>query len=298
LQHEKDRRKEHQVGDESRKNFLTAVGEQPTSDPASGDARRDECFEPRPQVAQVAPVAINAAYRSRDQRERARGVGDHGRHTKKQHRESDECSSSGYGIDQPRSARGGEKGYGFKPSHVEILTSSVHPCDANVRLVECTLCGECFEAVMKKMKIIHAVVEHLRGDFERRISASQRSRQEGNDAESKSEGKYDTRSTEENYLADGLARHALEAAEAAVVIEKMPLRDFQPEESVGIGALVEFHFSHGAEFFLIAPVGGGTEVVCDGRTIVVLTPESPLGGQLMGRRAGDHAGQGRIAGVF
>jgi hypothetical protein len=68
---------------------------------------------------------------------------------------------------------------------------------------------------MKKLQIIEVVLEHLRGDFERRQAAAKRTREQGNDGESKSEGKYDTRSTEENYLADGLARQALEAAAAA-----------------------------------------------------------------------------------
>ena len=73
---------------------------------------------------------------------------------------------------------------------------------------------------MKKSKIIEVVLEHLRADFERRQSAARRTREQGNDAESKSEGKYDTRSTEENYLADGLARQALEATAAAEAIEQ------------------------------------------------------------------------------
>jgi len=83
---------------------------------------------------------------------------------------------------------------------------------------------------MKKSKIIEVVLEHLRGDFERRQAAAKRTREQGNDGESKSEGKYDTRSTEENYLADGLARQALEAAAAAEAIEKMPVRDFAAGE--------------------------------------------------------------------
>ena len=132
---------------------------------------------------------------------------------------------------------------------------------------------------MKKLKIIEVVLEHLRADFERRQGAARRTRVEGNDAESKSEGKYDTRSTEENYLADGLARQALEAAIAAEVIEKMPIRDFAAGEGIDIGALVELEFAKETEFFLIATAGGGTEVVWNKKTIVVLTPESPLGSQ-------------------
>ena len=102
---------------------------------------------------------------------------------------------------------------------------------------------------MKKSKIIDAVLEHLRADFERRQAAARRTRVQGNDVESKSEGKYDTRSTEENYLADGLARQALEAVAAAEAIEKIPIRDFAAGEGMDIGALVELEFANETEFF-------------------------------------------------
>ncbi|MEI8293393.1 MAG: hypothetical protein WCG66_05275 [bacterium] len=151
---------------------------------------------------------------------------------------------------------------------------------------------------MKKSKIIEAVLEHLREDFGRRQAAARRTRQQGNDEESKAEGKYDTRSTEENYLADGLARQALEAAAAAEAIEKMPARDFADGEPIDLGALVELEFPKETELFFIATAGGGTEVVWNKKTIVVLTPESPLGSQLLGRRAGERVGDTKIKQVF
>ena len=151
---------------------------------------------------------------------------------------------------------------------------------------------------MKKRDIIRAVLEHLRGDFERRQSAAKRTRQQGNDAESKAEGKYDTRATEENYLADGLARQALVAAKAAEAIEKMPVREFESHEAIDLGALVELKFPKETEFFLLAPSGGGTEIVWEGKTIVVLTPESPLGLQLMGRHLADKVGPAKIQAIF
>ena len=151
---------------------------------------------------------------------------------------------------------------------------------------------------MKKSKIIEVVLEHLRADFERRQSAAKRTREQGNDAESKSEGKYDTRSTEENYLADGLARQALEAAAAAEAIEQMPVREFARGEAIDLSALVELEFAKETEFFLIATAGGGTEVVWDKKTILVLTPESPLGSRLIGRHEGERVGDGTIKQVF
>ena len=46
---------------------------------------------------------------------------------------------------------------------------------------------------------------------------------------------------------------------------------------------------HGGEnsFYFIGPRAGGTEVVHDKKEILVITPQSPLGEQLMGKKTGD-----------
>lgn len=140
---------------------------------------------------------------------------------------------------------------------------------------------------MKKSEIIALVIEKLRGEFESRRRNSMLTRAEGNDAESKAESKYDTLSIEENYLADGLAKQAAAAADAIDAIGKIPLRDFSRDEPVDLGALVELQFSREREWFFLAPSGGGTEVLLGADRITVITPESPLGAQLSGARAGD-----------
>jgi len=151
---------------------------------------------------------------------------------------------------------------------------------------------------MKKSKVVEAVLRRLRMDFESRQAAARRARAQGGDSESKSEGKYDTRSTEENYLADGLARQALEALSATETIEKMPVRDFANGEAIDIGALVELEIASVTEIFLLAAAGGGTDVVCEKQPIAVLTPASPLGVRLLGRRAGEMVGDAKIKRIF
>lgn len=140
---------------------------------------------------------------------------------------------------------------------------------------------------MNKSEIIPLIIEKLREEFESRRRSSKLTREEGNDSESKAEGKYDTLSIEENYLADGLAKQAAAAAEAIGAIEKIPLRTSSPDEEIDLGALIEVEFSDSREWFFLAPSGGGTEVNHMGVVITVITPESPLGSQLSGARAGD-----------
>jgi transcription elongation GreA/GreB family factor len=140
---------------------------------------------------------------------------------------------------------------------------------------------------MDKSGIVTAILDKLRDEFDSRRAASKATRTSGNDAESKAENKYDTLSIEQNYLADGLAKQARIAAEAAAAYEKLPVRDFSPEETVDLGAVVEVAFVRDTEWFFLGPAAGGIEVSHEGRTITVLTPESPLGSQLLDRKAGD-----------
>ncbi|MEI8312579.1 MAG: transcription elongation factor GreAB [Verrucomicrobiota bacterium] len=140
---------------------------------------------------------------------------------------------------------------------------------------------------MNKSEIVASILDRLREELENRSRVSKITREGRNDAESKAEGKYDTLAIEENYLADGLAKQALAAAEAMAEIEKMPLRAFVGDDPIELGALVELEFPGAREWYFLAPSGGGTEVQHEGTPVTVITPESPLGLKLIGSRLGD-----------
>jgi hypothetical protein len=140
---------------------------------------------------------------------------------------------------------------------------------------------------MDKSKIVALILEQLRDAFGARHAASRQTRSAGNDEQSKAENKYDTLSIEQNYLADGLARQAQAAVQAAAAYEKLPPRDFAADEAIDLGALVELEFPDGREWFFIGPAGGGIEIRHEETLITVLTPEAPLGAQLLDRRAGE-----------
>jgi len=140
---------------------------------------------------------------------------------------------------------------------------------------------------MNKTAITHAIVEKLREEFDNFRTASKKTRSAGNDAESKSEGKYDTRSTEENYLADGLAKQAATIAQAAAAYEGFVAPDFAADEPIDLGAIILVKFPGETEWFFLGPAGGGTEISEDHLHLTVITPESPLGGYVMGKRSGD-----------
>ncbi len=100
--------------------------------------------------------------------------------------------------------------------------------------------------------------------------------------QAKPENDKDTRALEQSYLARGQSMRieALKAGLAA--LGAMSLADAVMARS---GALIEAEDDDGATVhFFLAPEGGGTKLKGG---VQVVTPASPLGAALLGKRAGD-----------
>ena len=140
---------------------------------------------------------------------------------------------------------------------------------------------------MDKQQIVQAILERLTVDFETHQTTSKRTRAASNDTETKSEGKYDTRSTEENYLADGLAKKPLAAAQAAKAFKDFSFEEFSSTQPISLSALVELSFDDDHAWFFLGPAAGGLEIECGGELVTVLTTGSSLGNQILGKKVGD-----------
>ena len=140
---------------------------------------------------------------------------------------------------------------------------------------------------MNKRAIIKKITAKLAGELELYHRAAQFARAEATHEQNKAENKYDTRGLEASYLARGQSKQAAELEAAIVEFEKLDPRPLAAGAAIGLGALVELE--HGGEktIYLIGPRAGGTEVLHDRKEILVITPQSPLGEQLMGRQAGE-----------
>ena len=69
----------------------------------------------------------------------------------------------------------------------------------------------------------------------------------------------------------------------------MPKRDYQGSEGeiIAPATLVELELGSTVAFYFIAPRGGGLITNVEGRPVQVITPQSPLGEALLGRRIGE-----------
>ncbi len=140
---------------------------------------------------------------------------------------------------------------------------------------------------MDKPRILQAIIAKLTADAELYFRAARAAQFEATDEQSKAENKYDTRGLEASYLARGQSRQAAETEQALKDFRAMTPKPFEKAAAIDLGALVELKGRRERLLFLIGPSAGGTEVTVDGVEITVLTPQSPLGQQLMGRRTGD-----------
>ena len=85
-------------------------------------------------------------------------------------------------------------------------------------------------------------------------------------------------------------RERLEAAQAACqAIEDFEPRPMKKGERIGLGAVVEVEDGEGGKTLFVAPAGAGEELTGpDGDGFLhVVTPGSPFGRALMGKKVGD-----------
>ena len=140
---------------------------------------------------------------------------------------------------------------------------------------------------MNKRAIIQKITAKLVAELEVYFRAAHASRTEATHESSKAENKYDTRGLEASYLARGQSKQAAELEAALAEFEKLGTKKFAAGDAITVGALVEL--AHGGEnaIYFLGPRAGGTEVLHDRKEILVITPQSPLGEQLLGKKSGE-----------
>ena len=138
-----------------------------------------------------------------------------------------------------------------------------------------------------KQKIIQTVRDALADELRALTGAAKAAREAATHEESKAEDHHDTRSVEAAYLAGAQADRVAELERLALVFRFFPVRDFAPEAVIEPGALVELETNETRAFYLIVPQGGGLVTRVEGQAVQMITPLSPMGEALLGRKRGD-----------
>ena len=141
---------------------------------------------------------------------------------------------------------------------------------------------------MNKKQILQQIIATLQRDFSALQTAVDLARDAATHEESKAENKYDTRGLEASYLAHGQAQRAAEIAMALDNYQRLSKTELPQCDQVMLSALVELEDESGGRRYLwLGAEAGGLKLASEGKDVTVVTPQSPLGKVLMGRRVED-----------
>jgi len=139
---------------------------------------------------------------------------------------------------------------------------------------------------MNKNVLLKQIVAALGESLEVLERAARASHAEATHESSRAESKYDTRGLEASYLAGGQARQAMEIMDSIKMYQSLATRDFAPGDLIDLTAVVKLETDGVPALYFIGPKSGGVEVDYEGDEITVITPQSPLGQNLVGKKAG------------
>lgn len=140
---------------------------------------------------------------------------------------------------------------------------------------------------MDKVALLNTIVAALATELALQNEAAEDAHREATNDESRAEDRYDMRGQLAAYLAAGQAKLADEVANAIAAFRNVTVRAFSTHEPAAVGAVVRLEARGSRSVYFLGPAHGGLEVSVDGDDVMVVTPSSPLGRSLMGRRTGE-----------
>ena len=147
-----------------------------------------------------------------------------------------------------------------------------------------------------KSKLRDQVIQQLESDLTglKKAAAETHSSSTGN--ENKAEGKYDTQSIEASYLADAQSGQAKQLEEGLYKLRNLTLTD-DPDTAI-LGSIVILSSDDNDHQFFLLPAGGGITLEYENSPLTVVTPESPIGKEIIGKEITDQLEDTPIGTVF
>ncbi len=139
--------------------------------------------------------------------------------------------------------------------------------------------------MVDKQRLYDLLVASLEEDFGSKENIAETSRDTACELEGRNQSRYDTMRIETSWVASGLDKRAEEARRELVIARSFRL----PERNGRItnGSYVECSVNGAREDYFILPFYGGRDVDDGEVEYLVVTPETPLAKELIGRSDGD-----------
>jgi transcription elongation GreA/GreB family factor len=140
---------------------------------------------------------------------------------------------------------------------------------------------------LDKLELITQIRQKLEAELQSITLAAKAAHEAATHEESKAEDSHDTRGLESSYLAGAAAQRAADIQQQIHLYKFMEPKSFHEDDAVGSTAIVEVESNGRKSFYFIAPQGGGMKIQLGAHSVLVVTPQSPLGEEVMGRKTGD-----------
>ncbi|MBD8100067.1 GreA/GreB family elongation factor [Pseudomonas fluorescens] len=141
---------------------------------------------------------------------------------------------------------------------------------------------------MNKHAVLQLVLEKLSADLDIAQRAAQTAYETATHEENIAENKYDTLGLEASYLAAGQARRVEEIKQSLTLCQNVALRAYDDQRGIEVGTLLGLQDENDRQQWLfLAPDAAGLKVDVVGQPVTVITPRSPLGKSLLGKRVDD-----------
>lgn len=141
---------------------------------------------------------------------------------------------------------------------------------------------------MDKQALLSNIIAALTADLGLLTEAARTAHAAATHEECLPDNKYDTTGLEASYIAQGQANRAQEIRRSLDKYRNLTLSNFDEETPIRLTALVTIEADdNSCRQVFIGPDAGGLKLVNGDMECIVITPESPLGRALLGRRCDD-----------
>lgn len=149
-----------------------------------------------------------------------------------------------------------------------------------------------------KQMLLSQLLTLVAEEHETLVSAHRASQKGATHEQARPENDKDTRALEQSYLARGQAERVIQLKTDLDLLSALVLREPGHDPSVVLSALVHCQDETGGEsLYFLAPAGAGQTLTSSHGAVKVVTPRSPLGRALLGKRAHDEVEIGSPTGT-
>lgn len=141
---------------------------------------------------------------------------------------------------------------------------------------------------MNKEVIRTEIISRLEADYALQLQAAKTAHAAATHGENIPDNKYATLGLEASYIAQGYANRAQDILHALNAFRQLTLQSFSGQSPIRLTALVQLEDEEGhRRLVFLGPAAGGLRLEFEGQEIMVITPASPLGLELIGKQCGD-----------